>query len=109
MSSQRVTSSTATLAAWRTEPEISPERQRYLNELLATSGGTTESGAPFQDERLTRADVEWLLQHAEDMLAAELTSPPQRQYVLDLRGAYLVVHSLDTQYFDGEGILLAAM
>ncbi len=50
---------------WRREPEIDPERQRYLAERRAISSDVERGIYPFRDAhgriRLTRADVEWLL------------------------------------------------
>jgi hypothetical protein len=50
---------------WRTEPEISEDRQAYLAERQAFTPDIERGIYPFRDEngsiRLTRADVEWLL------------------------------------------------
>lgn len=46
---------------WRTEPEIDRERQRHLTALLRTLPPDEQDFHPFLDEKLTRADVEWLL------------------------------------------------
>ncbi len=50
---------------WRTEPEITQERQRYLAERRAVPPDIEQGRYPFRDARgaiaLTRADVEWLL------------------------------------------------
>jgi uncharacterized protein YjbI with pentapeptide repeats len=46
---------------WRTEPEISPERQSYLLECLSTSPNIKKGIFPFKDIHLERADIEWLL------------------------------------------------
>lgn len=48
---------------WRTEPEITAERQTYLATLRARSPDIERGLYPFKDmdSKLTRADVEWLL------------------------------------------------
>lgn len=48
---------------WRTEPEISVERQKYLAERRAIVPDVEKGIYPFKDiePKLTRADVEWLL------------------------------------------------
>jgi uncharacterized protein YjbI with pentapeptide repeats len=50
---------------WRTEPEISNERQDFLTQRLAVSPDAERGVYHFRDEqrriKLTRADVEWLL------------------------------------------------
>lgn len=46
---------------WRTEPEIDPQRQRYLNEGRSITPDIEQGIYPFKDIKLSRADVEWLL------------------------------------------------
>lgn len=46
---------------WRTEPEISCERQAYLTERLAITPDIEKGIYPFMNIKLTRADIEWLL------------------------------------------------
>jgi uncharacterized protein YjbI with pentapeptide repeats len=49
--------------SWRTEPEISSERQAYLAERRSTVPNMVEGIYPFKnvEPKLSRADVEWLL------------------------------------------------
>lgn len=84
--------------AWRTEPEIDEERQRYLakrrraNALDFQDGGYSFSG-DYSGERFTRADVEWLLSNHESLGMAgpvDWSDERQRDRVgIDLRGADL--------------------
>lgn len=67
---------------WRTQPEITAERQQFLRERLATEVRIWEGIYPFRDVKLNRADVEWLL--ATTAQPAEPTAA-----ALDLRGADL--------------------
>jgi len=46
---------------WRTEPEISRERQSYLAERLTITSDIEKGIYPFKGIGLNRADVEWLL------------------------------------------------
>lgn len=46
---------------WRTEPEISEDRQKYLVSLQATAPDMNKGVYPFVGIRLTRADIECLL------------------------------------------------
>jgi uncharacterized protein YjbI with pentapeptide repeats len=46
---------------WRTEPEISKERQDYLAERCNIKPDYSQGIIPFKDIKLSRADVEWLL------------------------------------------------
>ena len=46
---------------WRTEPEIEPERQKYLAERRSITPDIWKGIYPFKDIKLTRADIEWLL------------------------------------------------
>jgi hypothetical protein len=46
---------------WRTEPEIDEERQKYLTERRHITPNIEQGIYPFKSEKLSRADVEWLL------------------------------------------------
>src|ERR1700694_5489944 len=46
---------------WRTEPEIDEKRQKYLEERRSIVPDTKQGIYPFKGEKLSRADVEWLL------------------------------------------------
>src|SRR3989442_14563910 len=65
MNNQQLSSITAqsppTPPAWRTEPEIDSERQRFLAERLVIVPDIQCGIYPFKDVKLTRADIEWLL------------------------------------------------
>ncbi len=61
--------------AWRTEPEIDKERQRYLTERRAVKPEIDRGIYPFKDIKLDRADVEWLLAtHESGGMAGQWTS-----------------------------------
>jgi uncharacterized protein YjbI with pentapeptide repeats len=47
--------------AWRTEPEIDADRQKYLAERRAIVPDIVQGIYPFRDVKLSRADIEWLL------------------------------------------------
>lgn len=51
---------------WRHEPEIDPDRQRYLFERLCTKRDFVQGIFPFKGIKLDRADIEWLLATHED-------------------------------------------
>ncbi len=78
---------------WRTEPEISPERQQVLAEHLALPPDIERGIYPFKDlaPPLTRADIEWLLAaHEGGKGPVDWQIEPQRTRVgLDLRGVTL--------------------
>src|SRR5919109_975362 len=89
---------------WRIEPEIDKERQKYLSErrdielerasLYPELISEFEQGSfPFENIKLTRADVEWLLAtHESRGLCGpvDLSDENQRERVgIDLRGADL--------------------
>jgi uncharacterized protein YjbI with pentapeptide repeats len=78
---------------WRSEPEISEERQTELAERRAVAAAIAQGSFPFAGDELalTRADVEWLLATHEDGRGpVEWGDPAQRTRVgLDLRGARL--------------------
>ena len=46
---------------WRTEPEISTDRQNFLTQLRETESNEEERSYPFQGIELSRGDIEWLL------------------------------------------------
>jgi uncharacterized protein YjbI with pentapeptide repeats len=73
---------------WRTEPEISPERQQELAQRRDTVQPDIEKGIyPFKDVRLSRADVEWLLHEHHPI---DWSDEAQRERDgLDLRSALL--------------------
>jgi uncharacterized protein YjbI with pentapeptide repeats len=88
---------TAQGTAWRTEPEIDMERQRYLTDRRAVQPDIERGIYPFREENspiaLTRADVEWLLAtHESGGMRGPVdwddTSQRKRDG-LDLRGADL--------------------
>lgn len=78
-----------TTMSWRTEPEIPMDRQTFLSELVQRAKNSVVDDAPFRGQRLTRADVEWLLAKAEVEPPSEphTHAPRQAQRKLDLRGA----------------------
>jgi len=72
---------------WRTEPEISTERQKFLKERLSVIPNRKQGIYPFKGIKLNRADVEWLIDiheggHSEHKLTERLRR-------LDFRGADL--------------------
>lgn len=78
---------------WRTEPEISKERQEYLAERRNTEPDYKQGIFPFKDVKLSRADIEWLLathNNGQGPLTFEYNSQGlQQARGLDLRGADL--------------------
>jgi len=76
---------------WRTEPEISPERQRELQQLRRITPDIDRCVYPFGEISLTRADIEWLLGTLDaGQGPVNWTDPSQRNRVgLDLRGVKL--------------------
>ncbi len=50
---------------WRTEPEIDEQRQKDLVKRRTLRTNSEQNLAPFKDETLSRADVEWLLANHE--------------------------------------------
>ena len=73
--------------SWRTEPEISTERQTFLKERLGIIPDLKQGLYPFKGLKLHRADVEWLIDiHASGQIEHNLT---ERARGLDLRGADL--------------------
>ncbi len=76
---------------WRTEPEISLERQRELSKRRAIVPDIEKGLYPFGGMRLSRADIEWLLATHEDGRGpVDWSDESQREREgLDLRGADL--------------------
>lgn len=73
--------------SWRTEPEISSERQTFLKERLSIIPDLKQGIYPFKGIKLHRADVEWLIDiHPGKQIEHSLT---QRARGLDFRGADL--------------------
>src|SRR6266571_9277125 len=77
--------------SWRTEPEISEERQKYLSERRAIMPDIEKGIYPFKEIKLDRADVEWLLStHENGRGPVDWSDESQRDRKgLDLRGALL--------------------
>jgi hypothetical protein len=72
---------------WRTESEISTERQQFLKECLRIIPNLKQGIYPFKTIKLNRADVEWLIDiHARGQIEHNLTEGARG---LDLRGADL--------------------
>ena len=76
---------------WRTEPEIDAERQTYLAERRRMMPDIERGIYPFQDIKLHRADVEWLLAtHEKGRGPVDWNDATQRNREgLDVRGADL--------------------
>jgi uncharacterized protein YjbI with pentapeptide repeats len=78
---------------WRIEPEIDPERQKYLAERRNITPDIEKGIYPFKGIKLGRADVEWLLATHESggrRGPVEWSDESQREREgLDLRGADL--------------------
>src|SRR6266566_2112362 len=51
---------------WRSEPEIDLKRQQYLAQRRIIQPNTEQGIYPFKDIKLSRADVEWLLETHEN-------------------------------------------
>lgn len=77
--------------SWRTEPEISLERQQYLTERLAIQADLDEGIYKFRGIKLNRADVEWVLaQHEDGLGPVDVHNPEHAGRIgIDLRGADL--------------------
>jgi uncharacterized protein YjbI with pentapeptide repeats len=75
--------------AWRIEPEISSTRQRELTVLRNRPADSEKGIYPFQKQRLSRADVEWLLATHEQGRGPVLPRDVESRTGLDLRGANL--------------------
>lgn len=80
---------------WRTEPEVSEARRRELARRRDIRPDIARGIYPFAAQRLSRADVEWLLAtHEGGRGPVEWSDPAQRpRDGLDLRGADL--HDVD--------------
>jgi uncharacterized protein YjbI with pentapeptide repeats len=80
---------TQTHTSWRTESEISGERQRFLRQCLLVAPDVQQGVYPFREISLTRADIEWLLTtHEQGHGPIEWSKPEQRaREGIDLRGA----------------------
>ena len=91
---------------WRTEPEISKERQEYLAERRKIEPDIEQGISPFKeiDPKLSRADIEWLLStHENNRGPVDWNDESQRERGgLDLRGA-------DLRDVDLRGLPLARM
>ena len=78
---------------WRTEPEITAERQKYLAERRNIEPDIMRGIYPFKEieSKLTRADIEWLLAtHENGRGPVDWNDERQREREgLDLRGANL--------------------
>jgi uncharacterized protein YjbI with pentapeptide repeats len=76
---------------WRFEPEISEERQEYLNERRSIMPDIERGIYSFKSIKLSRADVEWLLATHDNGRGPVDWSDVQQRYRhgLDLRGADL--------------------
>jgi len=76
---------------WRTEPEIDEERQKYLAQRRTIPSDIEKGIYPFQDVKLSRADVEWLLaMHENGRGPVDYFDQSQvRREGIDLRGANL--------------------
>ena len=77
--------------SWRTEPEIDPERKKFLADRLNKSPDIEKGIYPFKDieQKLTRADVEWLLVANENGQGQVDWNNWTSRKGLDLRGADL--------------------
>jgi uncharacterized protein YjbI with pentapeptide repeats len=76
---------------WRTEPSLSSVQQQILARYLASPPDPKKGIYPFGGIKLTRADVEWLLEtHENGRGPVDWSDASQRERVgLDLRGANL--------------------
>jgi uncharacterized protein YjbI with pentapeptide repeats len=76
---------------WRTEPEISAERQAELAQCRTIVPDIQRGAYPFKGMKLSRADIEWLLATHEDGRGpVDWSDENQRQHRgLDVRGADL--------------------
>ena len=77
------------LFPWRTEPEITLDRQNFLTACLATQADVKQNIYPFKGVKLTRADIEWLLvTHENGRGPIDWNDEQQRKrWGLDLRAA----------------------
>lgn len=81
---------------WRTEPEITTDRQDFLANRLTIKPGIEKGVYPFKGIKLGRADVEWLLDNHENGRGPiDWNDKSQRSRVgLDIRGADLSQENL---------------
>jgi Pentapeptide repeats (8 copies) len=99
---------TAQEMPWRTEPEISLDRQTYLSARRAIKPDITQGIYPFNgvEPKLSRADIEWLLAtHEAGGMVGPIDWSWKRQRTrsgVDLRGA-------DLRALDLSGLPLARM
>jgi uncharacterized protein YjbI with pentapeptide repeats len=77
--------------SWRTEPEISQERQEELARCRATPADIEKGIYPFGGKKLDRADVEWLLATHENGRGPVIWSDEKQRdrRGIDLHGADL--------------------
>lgn len=77
--------------SWRTEPEISDERQKELARCRSVAVDVEKGIYPFKGQTLDRADVEWLLaRHDNGRGPVDWSDENQRKREgLDLRGTNL--------------------
>lgn len=83
---------------WRKEPEIDKARQEYLAECRAIKPDIEQGIYPFKNIKLSRADIEWMLEtHGSGQGPVRWNDAQQRERVgIDLRGANL--QGLDLSY-----------
>ena len=90
---------------WRTEPEIDIARQQQLRRCLATVPDITRGIYPFKGMKLSRADIEWLLETLENAWNSTTGSDEKQNAPgLDLRGAdlrYVDLHALPLAHMRG--------
>jgi uncharacterized protein YjbI with pentapeptide repeats len=89
---------------WRTDPEIDGERKAYLANRREITPEIGTGTFPYKEERLSRADVEWLLaEHDHGLGPVDWRDVAQQKRVgLDLRGA-------DLHHVNLSGLPLAGM
>ncbi len=80
---------------WRTEPEIDTERQEFLAKRRSITPNIEEGLYPFKDVKLSRADVEWLLQRCGKRLSQHLALPFVRREVATMLEPPLRILSRD--------------
>ncbi len=94
---------------WRTEPEISAQRQTELTQRRALKPDEEKGIYPFGGVKLDRADIEWLLATHENGRGPVLWSDETQheRKGLDLRGADL--RGDETQKLNLEGLPLSQL
>ena len=82
---------------WRTEPEIDEERQKFLAGRRSIAPDIEKGVYPFKGEKLSRADIEWLLATQDNGRGpVDWSEESQwRRDGIDLRGADLRRVNLD--------------